>query len=290
MKMIPKILIFKPPSLKFNYDPSLVSSPYFPSFKPPKTTKLPPTCLTFYALRFTPKESILMTTPNTPIEIYLEVGRKKTIAGAIEWPGWCRVGRNQEDALQALVEYAPRYGRVLSLENLDFQPPAGASLFVIVEQLEGSATTDFGAPDKEPAYDQQPVSDAEHQQFQSILKACWRAFDEAVEQAKGKTLRKGPRGGGRELEGIMEHVLEADRSYLSALGWKFKRDKSAPLPQSLQQLHAAILEGLSEAVQGNLPQQGPRGGQRWTPRYYVRRTAWHVLDHVWEIENRVEEP
>jgi hypothetical protein len=24
--------------------------------------------------------------------------------------------------------------------------------------------------------------------------------------------------------------------------------------------------------------------------YFVRREAWHVLEHVWEIEDRLEEP
>jgi hypothetical protein len=26
---------------------------------------------------------------------------------------------------------------------------------------------------------------------------------------------------------------------------------------------------------------------RWPPRYVVRRAAWHVLDHAWEIEDRI---
>jgi hypothetical protein len=24
----------------------------------------------------------------------------------------------------------------------------------------------------------------------------------------------------------------------------------------------------------------------WTPRYVVRRVAWHTVDHLWEIEDR----
>jgi hypothetical protein len=32
---------------------------------------------------------------------------------------------------------------------------------------------------------------------------------------------------------------------------------------------------------------GPRGGVHWTPRYFVRRAAWHMLDHAWEIEDRI---
>ena len=46
------------------------------------------------------------------VDVYLEVGKKKVIAGALEWPGWCRIGRDEESALQALAEYAPRYAKV----------------------------------------------------------------------------------------------------------------------------------------------------------------------------------
>lgn len=49
---------------------------------------------------------------------------------------------------------------------------------------------------------------------------------------------------------------------------------------------AAIRAALVAAARGELPERGPRGGAIWTPRYYVRRAAWHTLDHAWEIEDR----
>ena len=55
----------------------------------------------------------------------------------------------------------------------------------------------------------------------------------------------------------------------------------------MQQMQGAMLEGLISAASGEIPARGPRGGLRWTPRYFVRRVAWHVLDHTWEIEDRV---
>jgi hypothetical protein len=36
-----------------------------------------------------------------------------------------------------------------------------------------------------------------------------------------------------------------------------------------------------------VPERGPRGGAIWSARNYVRRIAWHVLDHAWEIEDKV---
>lgn len=229
-----------------------------------------------------------MTDNKNLIDVYLEAGKKKCIAGAIEWPGWCRIGRSEEEALASLVDYGARYGQVLADSGINFKPPKDVSDLIVVERLEGNATTDFGAPDMAPGADERPFEETDRQRSEALLTACWRAFDRAALAAVGKTLRKGPRGGGRELDGIMEHVLEADRSYLSKLGWKFSREKSASLEKTLEDCRAAILEGLGAAVRGEIAPEGPRGGSRWRPRYYVRRTAWHTLDHVWEIEDRIQ--
>ncbi|HEX6384763.1 MAG TPA: hypothetical protein VF177_08850 [Anaerolineae bacterium] len=221
------------------------------------------------------------------IDVYLEIGKKKTFAGAIEWPGWSRSGRDEGSALQALLEYGPRYGRVLNETGLGFQAPADTAAFTVVERLEGNATTDFGAPDMAPSNDARPVGDEALRRFQALLQACWWAFDAAAEAAVGQELRKGPRGGGRELEGIVQHVLGAEAGYLRQLGWKFKQAERDDLDEEVRRTRLAILEGLAAAARGELPARGPRGGLRWTPRYFVRRVAWHVLDHAWEIEDRV---
>lgn len=229
-----------------------------------------------------------MSPSPTQIDIYLEIGAKRTFAGAIDWLGWCRSGRDEDTALQALCDYGPRYTDVLRSSQFDFQTPANTSGFTLVERLEGDATTDFGAPNKAPSSDTQPIDDAELQRLQELLKACWRAFDAAIDAAMGKELRKGPRGGGRELEGIRQHVLGSDAAYLGSTGWKFKRGGEDEEPdEALDRTRQAILDALASAARGEIPSQGPRGGLRWTPRYFVRRVAWHVLDHAWEIEDRV---
>ncbi len=221
-------------------------------------------------------------------DVFLEIGTSRTFAGAIEWPGWCRSGRDEAAALQALADYGLRYSRVVHSAHLKFQAPADASALNFVERLKGDATTDFGAPGAPPSCDAAPLDDAEHKRQQVILKACWRAFDAATEAAKGKELRKGPRGGGRDREGIMKHLLESDRGYLGALGWKLEKIDGEALEFAIERTREAMIEGLAAAVRGEIPAKGPRGGTRWTPRYFVRRTAWHVLDHTWEIEDRSE--
>jgi hypothetical protein len=221
------------------------------------------------------------------LNIYLETGQKRTFAGAIDWPGWCRMGPDEGSALQTLLDYGPRYARVLHGTTLGFQPPADISNFVVVEQLVGNSTTDFGAPDMAPSSDAKPVDEAELQRFQTLLDACWCALDKAVRAATGKELRKGPRGGGRDIEGIVQHVLGSDASYLSMIGGELKKGTANNLEEELTQTRQGILSALEVAFRVGVPTQGPRGGARWTLRYFVRRSAWHVLDHVWEIEDRI---
>ena len=219
------------------------------------------------------------------INIYLEVGKRRTIAAALDWPGWCRLGRDQTEALGALLEHGPRYGRAIGSARLGFRAPQDISAFVVTEQLQGNATTDYGVPGLAPTGDARPLADDELRRLQRILKACWRAFDAAVEQAGGRTLRTGPRGGGRTLDGIVAHVVGAEQSYLSSLGGKVPRSGGAEASPDL--IRTTILTTLKTAARGEIEAYGPRGGKRWSPRYFVRRDAWHVLDHLWEIEDRL---
>ena len=221
-------------------------------------------------------------------EVVLEVGQKKVFAGVLGWPGWCRSGGDEAAALQALLDYAPRYARVIGSARLKFQVPNEVSDFTVVERLEGNATTDFGAPGVVAQADAAPFDEEQLKRSLAAFKACWRAFDGAIEAARGKELRKGPRGGGRELEKIIWHVIDSDTGYLGAVAQQFKRDEGTDYAHEFDRIRAAMAAALEAGARGEIPERGPRGGKVWPLRYYVRRTAWHVLDHTWEIEDRVE--
>jgi hypothetical protein len=227
-----------------------------------------------------------MAEGSTTLDVAFEVGAKRTFAGAVDWPGWCRSGRDEKAALESLLAYGPRYADVLRGTRLGFRRPGRRVDVRVTERLRGTATTDFGAPDAALAIDVQPVVDADLRRFGTILRACWRAFDGAVSAAEGVELRRGPRGGGRSLDGILEHVVGADAGYLSRLAWKLGDDDAGDRPGELVRARAAILDALAAAARGQVEAVGPRGGRRWPPRYFVRRVAWHVLDHAWEIEDR----
>ena len=79
-----------------------------------------------------------MASGGAQVDVYLEVGRRRVFAGALDRPGWCRGGRN---------------ARILSRTNLAFTPPGDPAAYAVAERLEGNSTTDFGAPDGAPACD-----------------------------------------------------------------------------------------------------------------------------------------
>lgn len=223
----------------------------------------------------------------TTIPVYLERGKKRTFAGAIEWLGWCRGGKDEASALQALIDYAPRYAKALQGSGLVFTPPKDVSGLHVVETLPGNASTDFGAPVMAPSADAAPLDERALERLLACLRGCWRAFDGIVERARGGELRKGPRGGGRDLEQVIAHVAEGDASYLRRLAWRPPRVKDLPAYEGIPLMRAAIVDALQAAVHHGLPEKGPRGGAIWLPRYFVRRVAWHTLDHAWEIEDRL---
>jgi hypothetical protein len=222
------------------------------------------------------------------MDIYLEIGKKRVIAGALEWPGWCRSEKDEVSAVEKLFSYGPRYAMAIESANLDFSPPETLADLHIIEQLEGNAGTDFGVPSLIPSADAAPVSEADLQRFQTLFQAMWRSFDAAVQSAEGKILRLGPRGGGRDLQTIVEHVYGADQSYLLRLGGTLTAEqKKAGPAEGLVDLRQTFLDTLGPAARGELPSVGPRGGKRWGPRFFVRYAAWHLLDHTWEIEDRI---
>ncbi len=116
---------------------------------------------------------------------------------------------------------------------------------------------------------------------------CWRTFDGAVDATDSAELTKGPRGGGRDAEEIVRHVADADRAYLNKLGAGIKVAEEGV--EALLPVRAAIVEALWTIPRDEPDRTGPRGGRLWTPRYAVRRIAWHVLDHAWELEDRTPE-
>jgi hypothetical protein len=195
--------------------------------------------------------------------VYVETGAKRTFVSAAEWPGWCRSGKDEAAALEALAAYAPRYAKVAKLARIDL--PKDATHFTVSERLEGNATTDFGAPGIPAKDEARRMTPVETKRMVSLLEACWKYLDNVRAKAP-QSLRKGPRGGGRDRDEMFEHVLGAELEYAKRIGLRLKQPD-----------RHALLESFSN----------PNRDEKWPVAYAVRRTAWHALDHAWEIEDRI---
>lgn len=200
--------------------------------------------------------------PGEPVRIGLEVGRTWVFASALDWPGWCRRGKGEAAALEVLRDYAGRYAAVAGAGF-------GPGELSVVGRLPGNATTEFGAPDARGPWDDEPLDAAEARRLTGLLVAAWDHLDRVAAGAPAQ-LRKGPRGGGRDRDAVLDHVREAERAYARAVGAR------VPPRTPWAEQRAALAEVFATGVS--------RG--RWPARYAVRRFAWHVLDHAWEIEDR----
>jgi hypothetical protein len=168
---------------------------------------------------------------------------------------------------------------------MGFKAPASIEQLAVRERLCGDSGTDMGTlSGVAPACDSRPITAADHKRLVAFLEAAWRTLDQAVSQARGKDLRQGARGGGRTLDAIVQHVLDGEGGYLRRLEYK----RSAAQESDVALSRAAMREALANAVRGEVPEFGPRGGKRWSGRYFVRREVWHVVDHAWEIEDRTD--
>jgi hypothetical protein len=222
------------------------------------------------------------------IALYLESGTKRTFACAPDWPGYCRSGKGEEAALAALAAASPRYAQVAEEAGMSFPADTapstdGAPVFEVLERLPGTATTDFGAPDRQASGDGDPLSPVEVDRMAALVAASWRVFDRVVAGAP-EELRKGPRGGGRDRDAIAAHVLGAEASYARLLGLRL-REPAYRDSAGVKAFRDAILSALRTP-----PPETPGGGKRWPVRYAARRIAWHTLDHAWEIEDRSQVP
>ncbi len=211
--------------------------------------------------------------------VYLELGAKRTFACAVDWPGWARSAPRraamgdpdaEAAALDVLTAYLPRYAAVVARAGIGGGGPSVDDLDV-VQRLPGDASTDFGAPGAVPDIDREPLADGEGARLAALLDACWQKLAMVAAGAPAE-LRKGPRGGGRDRDAVVAHATEAERNYLRSIGLRF----GPATPPA--QWRAALIRGL----RGDPPI--PVGN--WPVPYAVRRIAWHILDHAWEIEDR----
>lgn len=224
---------------------------------------------------------------STRIDVYLEIATKRTFASAVEWPGWSRSGRTRDEALEALVAAAPRYAAVARRARVAFRAPRSVGDLVVVARRTGGGGTDFGVPGVPAPTDGERLAPADLKRWRSLLRAAWSAWDASADAARGITLRTGPRGGGRTLAKMRTHVLEAEEAYLHQLGVRRPAAAGHSGEEArLASVRDAALAALELLAHGKPLPDPNRVRTAWSPRYFMRRSAWHALDHAWELEDR----
>ncbi len=223
-----------------------------------------------------------MSQPIRVVRVAIEATPKKAFATAVDWPGWSRSGKTPELALEAMAEHASRYAAVAQDAGEGFPAdPVGPDAFEVVEEAVGGGGTDFGVPSRVTDADRRPTTADEADRLRRLVAAAWTTLDRVAATAPAE-LRKGPRGGGRDQDKMIRHVIEADQAYAREIGLRLRAPAAADRA-AVEAMRAAVLEVIGTPSDGS-----PLADRKWTARYAAGRIAWHALDHAWEMEDRSE--
>jgi hypothetical protein len=215
------------------------------------------------------------------IRVMVEQGRKKAVAvaSAFDWPGWDRSGKSEEEALQVLAAYRPRYAKVAKLAGLADEFRAAGEM-AVVERLEGSGMTDFyGLSYRSAGPEYEAISDAACDRKIALLRASWTYFDDVASRVSAE-LRKGPRGGGRDRDKIIRHANGAEiHEFAKKVGVITPLD-ARERPADLRAHRNAFCAAIRDYNSRGAP------ARTWTVQFVIRHSAYHMLDHAWEMEDR----
>jgi hypothetical protein len=214
------------------------------------------------------------------IRVTLEIGPKgkKVVAVAPDWPGLARGAATEQAAIERLRSYIPRYAPVAELAGMQaaFATITGAD---VVEQYVGTGSTDFwGISFAFSRIDQQPISDDALERELTLMRACWAFFD-AVRARVSAEMQRGPRGGGRDRDHIVRHTLATEQDWAKKLVVRTPPDSM--LTDAGLNAHR---DAYCTAIRA-LHAQG-KMARTWPLRYLIRHTAFHTLDHTWEMEDK----
>ena len=214
------------------------------------------------------------------LRVILEIGKKRrVVAGAMDWPGLDRWGTSEDDAIEKLLSYVPRYADVA--ERAGMGPAfAGASEVEVVERVPGSSSTDFWGIAHVPSHiEGEVLSAARLDRRLDLLRATWAYFDDVAAHASAELL-PGPRSAGRTRAQIIRHVCYNEPEQFSRKVEVRTPIEVALTPDGLASHRQAYLEAIRAYNAAG------KSARTWPIQFFVRRTAHHLMDHAWEIEDR----
>jgi hypothetical protein len=206
---------------------------------------------------------------------------KKVAAFAIDWPGWSRGARTGPEAVEVLAAYRDRYRPVAALAGLGDEFDAAGDL-ELVEDHVGVGSTDFWGISFAPSsFEQEPMGADELDRKIGLLEASWRYFDDVAARVSAE-MQKGPRGGGRNRDEIVRHALGWERADLAKRVGVVVDPIVPPTPDGFSSHRDDFVAALrTYNAEGRMAR-----GRNWTIGLLIRHTAYHALDHAWEMEDK----
>ncbi len=214
------------------------------------------------------------------LRLILEIGKKRRVAaGAMDWPGLDRWGTSEDGALEKLLAYVPRYAGVAERAGLA-KAFARARDVEVVERVPGSSSTDFwGIPHVPSQIEAEVLSSPDLERRLDLLRACWAHFDDVAARVSPE-LRPGPRSAGRSRDQIIRHVyLNEPDQWFKKVGIRIELEVVLS-PEG----RATHRQEFLDAIRAYNAEGKP--ARTWPIQFLVRRTAQHVMDHAWEMEDR----
>ncbi len=220
------------------------------------------------------------------IRVTLEIGPKgkKVVAVAPDWPGLARGAATGEAAIERLLSYVPRYGPVAKLAGMQAEFATGTtstpgSAVDVVERYPGTGSTDFwGISFAFSGIDQQAMSGEALERELTLMRACWAFFDDVRSRVSAE-MQRGPRGGGRDRDHIVRHTVATEQDWAKKLGVLTPQDVMLT-DEGLNAHRDAYCTAI------RVLHSQSKMARTWPLRYLIRHTAFHTLDHAWEMEDK----
>jgi hypothetical protein len=218
-----------------------------------------------------------------PVRTVIERGPKgkRSVAFSLDWPGWNRGGKSPELALETLEAYRARYRPIADLAGMAREFDAAGPLEVVEDRV-GPGSVDFwGISFSASSTEHAPLSDTEFDRKITLLRACWTFFD-SVAARVSEEMRKGPRGGGRDRTRIIRHTIRTEsEDFAKQVGLRIP-EEAALTPDGLRQHRETYIEAMRAYNAGKVEKRM----RSWTLPFLIRHSAFHTLDHAWEMEDK----
>ena len=206
---------------------------------------------------------------------------KRSVAFSLDWPGWSRGAKTAQLALETLETYRARYRPVAVIAGMAAEFDAAGPL-EIVEDRVGSPSTDFWGISFSPSSTEHgPLDDAELERKLTLLQASWTFFDGVAARVSAE-MRMGPRGGGRDRNRIIRHTIRNESEEFAKQVGLRNAEESALTPDGLRNHRETYLAAMRAYNAGKVD----RKMRSWTLPFLIRHSAFHTLDHAWEMEDK----